>query len=216
MSLFRRLSITLLGRIERAVEGLENHEAVIEAALREMRERLARARARQQQLKRECARVAERRQAAEADAARWRERALAHAGDEERALACLHRSHECRRRAMRLAEQESACGKSLAALGRDIDGAEVRMEELRHKWLQLSARDATGEALAAAPCVADLQDVDAAFERWEFRVRQSEALLDESQRFDPLEQEILEREEEAALRAELETLIREADHERAR
>ena len=83
MSLFKRLSATLVSRIDQVVGEIENHDAVIQAALHDVRRKVAEARVRLTQVQRESERLQERIDEQQQHAEHWRERARETAGSDE-------------------------------------------------------------------------------------------------------------------------------------
>lgn len=212
MSLFKRLSATLVSRIDQVVGEIENHDAVIQAALNDMRRKIAEARVRLAQVQRETERLQREADTQRQTAQRWRERAVeAAAGDEARALECVRRAKQCERQAGRLSEAVLQYQQTSERLMQDIEASEQRLRELKQRHTLMRARQSTGSALSATHETEHdvLRQLDDSFDRWEIRIGQLEMAVEHPDPVDPLERDFLSREHEAELRDELARLLKE-------
>lgn len=239
MSLFKRVSVAVSTRLDRLVGELENHDAVVEAGIRESRRLYAQAKVRYQRLQRDGESLRRRIAQCRADARSWRERALActpTGAGEEKALQCVRRARQSEREAASLEQrwqQHQAVERRLAA---DIDALRERVAQLAHRRSVMRGREATAHAAARvrqAECDPRL-DLDETFERWEIRLTEAEMAAEDSAPLgslgshalascmgdgssvdggafgsDPFEAGFLVAEERDALRAELAALRRE-------
>ena len=228
MSVFKRFSVAVSTRLDQLVGDLENHDAVVEAGIRESRRLYAQAKVRYQRLQRDgegLRRRLEERRASERD---WRERALSCApGDdgEEKALQCLKRARQAAREAASLEQawrQQQSVERRLAA---EIDALRERVAQLAQRRSLMRSREATADAavrVRQAECDPRL-DLDETFERWEVRLTEAEMAAEQSAQWyaqdsvgpDPLEEEFLVAEERAGLQAELDRLRRGQDQANA-
>ena len=212
MSIFKRLSATLVSRIDQVVGEIENHDAVVQVALQDMRKRIAEAKVRLGQVHREQARLKEQIQAQQDDARRWRERALAcAASDEAKALECVQRSRHCGQRAEKLAQSLVRFEAIAEKLAGDIDTSEQRLARNNQKLTLMRARQSTSSALNATGEAGEgaSQLLDDTFDRWEININQAEMIGDAQADIDPLEREFSTREQEEELRRELARLLAE-------
>ena len=96
MSLIRRISASLTSSVDRAVSRVENHDAVINAALRDTQQAAARSRVRLERVRKDGHNLRTRKGNLETAVTRWTERAKAvGTEDEAKALECLRRKKEC-------------------------------------------------------------------------------------------------------------------------
>lgn len=214
MSLFKRLSATLVSRIDQVVGEIENHDAVIQAALNDMRRKIAEARVRLAQVQRETERLQRDADTQQQTARRWRERAVASAAaDEARALECVRRAKQCERQSDRLREALAQYEQTAERLVQDIETSEQRLRELKQKHTLMRARQSTGSALSATSESEHdiLRQLDDSFDRWEIKIGQLEMAVEHPDPVDPLERDFLSREHEAELRDELALLLNEED-----
>ncbi len=214
MSILKRFSATLTSRVDQLVGEIENHDAVVEAGIRDARRAYATAKVRQARLCRDGARLQTRVDALRAQSATWRERA-AGCADEERALECLRRAKRAGAEADALADslrEQTSTERRLAA---DIDALRRRVEGLEQRRGLLRSRAASADATAR---LAELDthrgdDLEEIFERWEVRIGERE-ILSGTCTEDRLADDFEAEEERAELRAELAALKRgEVGHE---
>jgi phage shock protein A len=210
MSLIRRITATVSSHVDRAVSRVENHDAIVEAALRDTRQAASRARVRLKRLQRDGARLQQRHDALGTAIERWSERARAVASDDEaKALACVRRRRDCEQQRAALATaiaNHAALEQRMAEQVRQIEG---RVEEVMRQRNEMRSRQSVVEALRAVEHMDDGTriDLEETFDRWEIQLGESEILADATSPVDVLESEFLAEEDNAALRAELEILL---------
>ena len=96
MSLIRRISTSITSSVDRAVSKVENHDAIINAALRDTQQAAARSRVRLERVRKDGHSLKTRHANLQLAVARWTERAKSVAGDDEtKALECLRRRKDC-------------------------------------------------------------------------------------------------------------------------
>lgn len=210
MSLIRRITATVSSQVDRAVSRVENHDAIVEAALRDTRQAASRARVRLRRLQRDGQRLQQRHDALTAAIGQWGERARAVAeSDEEKALACVKRRRDCEQQRTTLAAaiaNHAVLEKRMAEQVRQIEG---RIEEVMRQRNAMRSRQSVADALRAVEHMDDGTriDLEETFDRWEIQLGESEILADAASPVDVLESEFLAEEDDAALRAELDALL---------
>ena len=210
MSLIRRITATVSSQVDRAVSRVENHDAIVEAALRDTRQAASRARVRLRRLQRDGQRLQQRHDTLGAAIEQWGERARAVAeSDEEKALACVRRRRDCEQQRANLATaiaNHAVLEKRMAEQVRQIEG---RIEEVMRQRNAMRSRQSVAEALRAVEHMDDgtRVDLEETFDRWEIQLGESEILADAASPADVLESEFLAEEDEASLRAELDVLL---------
>ncbi|GGO88699.1 hypothetical protein GCM10011348_44760 [Marinobacterium nitratireducens] len=210
MSLLKRLSATLFARLDGVVGEIEDHEAVAQTCIGELRQQIARARARLNRMQREEQLLDARIDKLHREAEDWGERARACAAeDEARALACLERRQRSRREAERLTRNQVASRDLAARLSRDIDDGEARLEELTRRYTEMRARQCGNAARIAgeSPESDLLREVDSCFERWDARLGEQELRAGTAAGGDALEESFARQERDTELRAELDELL---------
>jgi phage shock protein A len=209
MSIFKRLSATFVSSIDQVVGEIENHDAVVQASLQDMRKQIAEAKVRLSQVHREQASLQEQIREQQDGAQRWRERALACSkSDEGKALECLSRSRHCQQQAERLEQALAGFESTAEKLAVDIEASEQRLAQNKQKLTLMRARQSTSSALNATG--EEGQDasqlMDDTFDRWEINISQAEMVSDGHPAIDPLEREFTTREQQGDLRRELAAL----------
>jgi len=209
MSIFKRLSATLVSSIDQVVGEIENHDAVVQASLQDMRRQIAEAKVRLSQVHREQASLQEQIREQQDGAQRWRERALACSeSDEGKALECLSRSRHCQQQAERLEQALAGFESTAEKLAVDIETSEQRLAQNKQKLTLMRARQSTSSALNATGEQGQdaCQLADDTFDRWEINISQAEMVSDSHPAIDPLEREFTTREQQEELRRELAAL----------
>jgi phage shock protein A len=208
MTRWKRWTSGFVASIDQVIAQVENHEAQVTSALRELEQGILRSKVQLARVERDG--VALRRTLAdEREAAlRWRERAKREA-DDKRALECLRRAKRGEARASELDKQRSEHERVEAQLGADIRTLEERMVELRQQRNTMRTRQSRAEALTVAQGYGELNDgeIGQILERWELRVSESEIASGCDRRpVDGFAEEFSSAEEEASLRLELEAI----------
>lgn len=213
MSIFKRVTTSLHARVDKLVGQMENHDAVIEAAIKEQRQAVAKAKVRLERLRREGDRLRSELAASRREAEKWTERARDSAHDEETALECLRRRRGCQKRMVELAEAVHRHESAEEKLGRDVNTAEKRLRDLDEQRHLMRTRQSAAEALRVTGDMAPASpiDVDAAFERWSETVAEAELTTGTAEEADPLARRFEEREDRDDLMAELKTLMGEKE-----
>lgn len=205
---FQRCQITLSSRVDHVLNRVENHEAVVAAAIGEAREHAARARVKLNRVRRDGEQLRQRAAQLGSDARRWEERAVATAqSDRDAARECLRRKRLAGEEKVRLEAEATAHATTERQLAEDIRRVEERVRELQRRRHTLSARAERAEAtLAAAPdedgLLSGIEDV---FERWEGRLTAQE--IHAELPLDHFAEGYERAEDQAALDAELDALL---------
>ena len=199
---------SFVAKIDGFIAQVENHEAQVTSALRELEQGVSRSKVQLVRVERDGVAIAqalgEEREALE----RWRERAKREEA-EQRALECLRRAKRSEARIGELEAQDREHERVEQQLRRDVQTLEHRLVELRQQRNTMRTRQSRAEALEVVQRSSDPSgsEIGAIFERWETRVTESEiasGCLAGSG--DELEAEFSTAEEEAALRVELRAL----------
>lgn len=214
MSLFKRLSATFSSRVDQMVSQIENHDAVVEVAIKESRQATAKAKVRLARVQRDGELLRNKITQLQNDETLWTNRAreTAHK-DEDKALECVRRRKLCQKQL----EQYTQALKKHEALGQrlaqDIHAAERKLAEMSQQRNLMRTRQSAAQALNSISGVDETValDVAEAFERWEVKVTESELEVGTVDSMDLLEREFLESEDKQTLQAELEQLLAEKE-----
>lgn len=219
MNIFRRIRLSLGSGVDDLVSRIENHDAVVAAAIGDAARRTARARTRLQHLQRETSAQSTRLEELEQKAATWQQRARDCANDDrERALECLQRRHQCLQQAEQIRGGLGERRQLQLRLQADIQTAERRLQEMKDQQQLMRARQSTAEAAAACRDFdsdpgRELVDI---FDRWEVSIADREFWGGSTDTIDELEQQYVSDEQRSALQAELDALLqvqKEQDHD---
>ncbi|MCP5292270.1 MAG: PspA/IM30 family protein [Burkholderiales bacterium] len=211
MSILKRLSTTLISRIDRVVTEIENHDAVIQAALNEMNSKMAKAKIALNQACRERDRIKTELETQQSNVHRWQERAIICAKtDESKALECLRRSHKSRDRAAMLQKSLDEYTRSIEKMTGNIQSSAQRLNEMKQRLTLMRAKQATSktDATAHSNCGDAESIVEDTFNRWEMHLNHDDIPLDcTTDDMDELEHAFITQEQQNDLRSELTALL---------
>ena len=211
MSILKRLSTTLISRIDRVVTEIENHDAVIQAALNEMNSKMAKAKIALNQACRERDRIKTELETQQSNVHRWQERAIICAKtDESKALECLRRSHKSRDRAAMLQKSLGEYTRSIEKMTGNIQSSAQRLNEMKQRLTLMRAKQATSktDATAHSNCGDAESIVEDTFNRWEMHLNHDDIPLDcTTDDMDELEHAFITQEQQNDLRSELTALL---------
>lgn len=207
MSIVKRIAATVTARVDQLVGEIENHDAVVEAGIREARQAYARAHVRHARMAQEGQRLRDQITTLETSAAQWQERAAA-TKDDQRALDCLRRRREAEARSRSLRQSLERHRAVEERQARELAAIRERVTGFEHQRQLLRSREATADAAQRIDRFEQTEriGVDDALERWEVRVTESEIGNLGVPEYDPIEEEYLSAEDDASLRAELDAL----------
>ena len=214
MARFKRWTHGVVASIDSLIVQVENHEAQVSSALRELEQGVARSKVQLMRVERDGAAL-ERALAEEREAAtRWRDRAVREER-EVRALECLRRHKRSERRVLELTQNQTEHARVEQQLKRDVQTLEQRLFELRQQRNTMRTRQSRAEAFTVVQGTGELEngEIGAIFERWETRVAETEVasgcLIASLDSFDD---EFLDVEEAAALKLELDELRKQQEN----
>ncbi|MBK1859447.1 PspA/IM30 family protein [Cerasicoccus arenae] len=205
---FHRYRISLSSRIEHVLDQVENHEAVVAAAVKEAQQHSALARVKLQRVRRDGETLRQRADQLATEATRWEERAAdCAATDRERARECLRRRRMAEEEQARLTHEASEHERLEQQLTADLRRVDERVRELQRRRHTLAAREQRAEAavLTAPGEIGLLDDIEDVFERWEGKLTVNEIRADLD--CDSFSDAFTQAEDNAALDAELDALI---------
>ena len=210
MSFIRRISASITSTVDRAVSKVENHDAIINAALRDSQRAAARSRVRLERVRKDGAGLQAKADALEAASSRWTDRARRVAGaDEDQALECLRRRRDCDAQLESLRRSIESHNALEERIGEQVRKIEARIGEVTQQRNILRSRQSVAEAMQAIHTLEGSAggDIEDAFDRWEINLGESEILYAAADPVDALETGFLAEEEKAELRAQLADLV---------
>ena len=209
MGLFKRLSATINASMEAVVDKVENHDAVIEAALLDCRKAAAQTRVRLVRLRKDGEQLCKQLTKAEDDIHLWQNRALTCADENhQRALQCVKRKKIAESQSVNLAERLEQHRNLEQQVQSRLMDIEQKISEISRQRNAMRSRQSVAEASELINRLDGSVNpsIDETFERWESRLLSTE-LEDEST--DSLEADFIHKEEMQDLGLELEILIAE-------
>lgn len=217
MSLIKRFVATVHTSLDRTLTGIENHEGVVDAALTESRQAVARARARLARLEKDGAEQRNRVSELTSQIELWNDRAKSVAADDrDKAIACIQRRRQCEHELQGAKSQMQSHEKIIRRVRDSITESSLRVQSLQNQRNQMRSREA---AAYAGQIVNRLDtrvgaDVEDAIERWEITVGQAELLTEHypvADSTDELEQSFITAEENDLLETELNVLLKDRE-----
>jgi phage shock protein A len=210
MSVIKRLTTTLFSRVDQMVSEIENHDAVIEAAIREARQNTARAKVRLARVHADSRKLRDKQAELAQAEARWAERARNLADNApDKALECVRRRRECQTQIKRIESALAQHDELEKRLQRDVQGAESRITEMAQQRNLMRTRESATAALTSIVDADENFNTEIAdvFERWEIKITEGELSLGNIDNHDSLERECFADEERQSLQAELKQLL---------
>ncbi len=210
MNLIQRISTSITSSVDRAVSKVENHDAIINAALRDTQQAAARARVRLERVRKDGHQLKTRYADLQQAALRWTDRArLVAADDEPKALECLRRRKECEKQIATLEESIEKHDELEERIAAQVKKIESRIVEVAQQRNMMRSRQSVAEAMRTINNIEGVSysDVEDTFDRWEINLGETEILMNATSRVDPLESSFLADEDMAELRAELADLV---------
>ncbi len=217
ISLLSRISTTFVAGVDKTVAQIENHDALVDASLKQTRRAAAKARARLARLERDHQSLQQRIQKNQANVKQWTKRAKElYAKDRDRALQCLQRRNELLA-SLELDEQALQKHQQVEQQLRDnVKTIESRIEEVSRHRNQMRTRESAAQAqsiineLDRVGAIAPSSDLENVFERWDERITEHEIVAGTSpldSGVDSLEAQFIKEEARAQLEQDLEALV---------
>lgn len=207
MNMFKRWTTAVTSSFDWVINQVENHDAIVSAAIREMQQAGAKAKVQLERVRRDGERMRHRISELQDMDAVWAERAVrVHDQDRDKALECLRRRNGARRETAALQRQCEEHARLEEQLSRDLKLIDERIGELRRKKNSFTARQYRAEAMKAGQLseLGLIGEIDDIFDRWELKVTQYESILAEKDRLD---EEFKREEDDALLNTQLDELI---------
>ncbi len=212
MSLIRRISTSITSSVDRAVSKVENHDAIINAALRDTQQAAARSRVRLERVRKDGHSLKTRHANLLLAISRWTERAKSiGATDEAKALECLRRRKDCEMQLQNLELSIEKHEELESRIAEQVKKIEVRIGEVAQQRNMMRSRQSVAEAMRTINNIEGVSygEIEDTFDRWEINLGETEILMGAHTTTDPLDSAFLAEEDTAELRAELSVLLEE-------
>ncbi len=223
MSIFSRLQATISASLDNAVSQVENHDAVVEAALKDARGAAARARVRLSRVQKEEVNMHAKLAELENMQRKWTDRAVRTANvDEAQALECVKRKNACEQQITQTKEAIARHKQLEMNVGSSVDRIEQRITELTQQRNLMRSRHSAADAMRVINKIEGdcAEGIDDTFERWEMLVAETEYMAGSAANVDTLNETFAMDEDAESLKADLQDLLRketgkdrEVDHE---
>lgn len=214
MKLIKRLSTTFSATLDSAVGQLENHDAIVEATIKQTRQSVAKTKARINTLRQQL--NAYERQLAEAreQYTLWTERAAKLADtDQAKALQCVARRNQYEAEVGRLnfaAEQQR---ELIRDVSHNLSKLQTKLDEMTQKHNLMRSRQTVADVNRAVAQVNSDDSISDTFERWESVVLEHEFAVSDACSRDALDVELTRDEDQADLLMQLKLIQAEADNQ---
>jgi phage shock protein A len=211
MSQLKRITATLTAQFNSFIDEIENHEAVAESVIRNLKVKIGDAKFHHKRLERDLDLLMKKSRDREIECERWKNRALKfEAEDHTKALDCMRRLEVSEKEKTILQHQHEELQAMTLKLGQDIKTMESKFDDLIRRKNVLASREARADAMKSISDGSALgrNDLEGVFERWERNVIHSEVTYDVSQdEEDHFEKEIEAEENQVSLEMRLNELL---------
>jgi phage shock protein A len=211
MSIIRRISTSITSSVDRAVSKVENHDAIINSALRDTQQAAARSRVRLERVRKDGHNLKTRRGNLQLAVLRWAERAKSVASeDESKALECLRRRKDCEKQLHNLEDSIEKHDELEARIAEQVKKIEARIGEVAQQRNMMRSRQSVAEAMRTINNIEGVSygEIEDTFDRWEINLGETEIMIGAATTSDPLDSAFLTEEETTELRAELGELLK--------
>ena len=211
MSLIRRISTSITSSVDRAVSKVENHDAIINSALRDTQQAAARSRVRLERVRKDGQSLKTRQETLIVAVSRWSERAKGvAASDEAKALECLRRRKDCETQLHNLRDSIEKHDELESRIAEQVKKIEARIGEVAQQRNMMRSRQSVAEAMRTINNIEGVSygEVEDTFDRWEINLGETEIMMGAATTTDPLDTAFLTEEDTADLRAELSDLLK--------
>ena len=217
MNIIKRTFSGLFSQIDGIVGEIENHDALIKAAIKDQQKKLAAAKVQLARIKSHELQIKQQIAEQSLNEKRWAKRAKEEAVDNEaQALLCLERRSMVKDKLEKLERMLKQYQQTSAKIKADINRCEDEFKTMQQKHALMRARQSSAEAANIVSNVSssNLDDIETSFDRWEVKIAQGEINMEITNDSDELEQMYLTREREELLKDELAELLKEGvNHE---
>jgi phage shock protein A len=210
MNLLTRITATLTGKVEGMVSQIENHDAVVEAALKDTRAAVAKAKVRLDRVCKDGDILRKRLEVYKQMQAVWAERALGSATqDQAKALECIARRNLSGEQVLQIQTLLQRHDEIERKLQENVRGMEQRLQTLTQQQNLMRSRQSTAEAMRVISRIENNSGngIEDTFDRWEMRITETEYASGSSAEIDSLDAAFMQAENTEKLKADLAALL---------
>lgn len=213
MKLIKRLSTSITATLDSAVGQLENHDAIVEASIKQTRQAVAKTRARINTLRQQHQAYQTQLKEAKEQFDLWTQRAASLAeSDQVKALQCVARRNQCEADIGRLSYSEKQQADLVRDVTANLQTLQTKLNEMTQKHNLMRSRQTVADVNRAVAYANTDDNLSDTFERWESAVLVHEFAVSDACSRDSLDLELTRSEDEADLLAQL-ALITTVNHE---
>jgi phage shock protein A len=208
MKLIKRLSTSLTATLDSAVAQLENHDAIVEASIKQTRQAVAKTKARINTLRQQQSAYQNQLKEAREQFDLWTERATTLATtDQAKALQCVARRNQCEADIGRLSYSEKQQGDLVRDVSANLHTLQKKLDEMTQKHNLMRSRQTVADVNRAMSNVRTDETLNDTFERWESVVLEHEFAVSDACAGDMLDIELTRQEDETNLLAQLDSIV---------
>jgi len=216
MNLFQRITASFSGSMESVVSQFENHEAIVEAALKDTRAMAAKAKVRLSRVQQDGRALETKLQNMISAEQSWKERAIKFADtDEEKAMECVRRKNACQQQHEELQKSIEEHCQQEKQLAKSVEKIEAKVREFESTRNMLRSRQSTANAQRVIHRLESNSgnQLDDVLERWEMKILETEYYSPCESAVDMFEADFKDQENTEALKIELESLKQEKNND---
>jgi len=217
MNIFNRITATISGTVDKAVSKVENHDAVVEVALKDTRSAIAKANIRLNRIHKDGNSMRQKLKELNEMTQKWEQRAKSIAKeDEQKALQCVQRRNVCRSQASQIEDSLKQHQQLEEKIGQTVQNMELKLIELTQQRNMMRTRHSTADALRVISQIEDNSSlgVEDTFDRWEMLIAETEYAGGAYNNFDDsFEYSFAKAEEGDDLKADLDDILNQDNKE---
>jgi len=207
MNLIKRLTTSVTATLEGAVGQLENHDAIVDASIKQTRQAVAKTQARLATLRQQQNAYESQLQLSIEQIKVWENRAQSLATDNEsKALQCLTRRNQNEAESNRLKQSIEQQDGLINSVSANLSTLKTKLDEMTQRHNLMRSRQAVSDVSKVASKSNNSEQLDETFERWESVVLETELAVSDACCSDPLEAQFAQQEDKAKLLDQLSAL----------
>ncbi len=207
MNLIKRLTTSVTATLEGAVGQLENHDAIIDASIKQTRQAVAKTQARLATLRQQQNAYESQLQLSIEQIKVWENRAKSLATENEsKALQCLTRRNQNEAESNRLKQSIEQQDGLISSVSANLSTLKTKLDEMTQRHNLMRSRQAVADVSKVTSKSNISEQLDETFERWESVVLETELAVSDACCSDPLEAQFAQQEDKAKLLDQLSAL----------
>lgn len=210
MRLLHRIRSTISATVDQAITRVENHDAIIQAAIRRTKANAATARVRLARVQRDGDSLRKKRDTLAQAVSDWTRRARDVAdGDRTKALECVRRRRLAKEQLTQVTMSLKQHEELEKQVSRTLQELHDRIAQMNQQRNMLRSRESVADAMRIINELDGVgaSDIEDTFERWEVMITEVEFDGSAPSPVDDLEAEFIHEEDRAELEADLELLL---------